>query len=767
MAFIHPDSFVSVTKMRAAGLIKEGSYTRGELGILYNVRDAIIFVNFIYAFLFMHQIMKSKVFYNFTKWIYNGLLMAILFTCNDIINVYFDHLRILPPSMDFAYVVIGLSVFSAFTMLGVFNLFVTALKRRDVSLSKIQQMSMVSGVEYFFHEGIFFLSNEFVQAFEIPEDKLIFHKQSFIDAYIADQDRYLFSDAINTASRGGVPETFTCRIIILGKLKWAHFSRPKLNYDRQGRILESMLWSVQNITEQKKDQQTLISFKNAVESSSDAVWMATPQGEKWYQNKAFDDLFGKLGVDSTQSHFLDPMVEGHILQTIKSGGQWHGEVEMVSKENAVLNILLRAYALKDQEGDIIGLVKTHTDITTNKDFEKELSRLRNYLSNIINSMPSVIIGVNNQLTITHWNLMAEQQTGIKKEVAQGNPIGEIFKKMGDHQDLIFESIHSKKVKTISRKQTESQEEILYENITIYPLKGEAIEGAVIRLDNVTDQVRMENMMIQSEKMLSLGGLAAGMAHEINNPLAGMMQNASVLINRLTKEEIPANKETAKMLGTDISIIRQYMEKRNVIQQLDHIKNSGRQASKIISNMLRFAQQDTTSKTSADLSVLLDQTIELARSDYDIKKEYDFKRVEIIKEYEENLPKIFCESSQVQQVFFNILKNGAQAMAKERQDKGIEKEKARFVIRVKDVGRTICTEIEDNGPGIPEKVRERIFEPFFTTKREEKGTGLGLSISYFIITENHNGSMRVESQEGRWTKFIINLPNEKTVPRLQK
>jgi C4-dicarboxylate-specific signal transduction histidine kinase len=154
-------------------------------------------------------------------------------------------------------------------------------------------------------------------------------------------------------------------------------------------------------------------------------------------------------------------------------------------------------------------------------------------------------------------------------------------------------------------------------------------------------------------------------------------------------------------------------------------------------MLSFAQQDSARKTAADLCTLLDQTIELVRSDYDIKKEY-----------EDNLLAVLCEQAQIQQVFFNILKNGAQAMTIERIDPRVEKEMPRFTLRIKTDQEMICVEIEDNSPDMSQEVKKRIFKPFFTTKRDQRDTRLGLSISYFIIAGNHNGSMNVKSLEGR-------------------
>ena len=111
----------------------------------------------------------------------------------------------------------------------------------------------------------------------------------------------------------------------------------------------------------------------------------------------------------------------------------------------------------------------------------------------------------------------------------------------------------------------------------------------------------------------------------------------------------------------------------------------------------------------------------------------------------------CEASKLQQVFMNLLKNGAQAMAE------TPEKKSRFILRIASEGEKVRVEVKDNGPGLSNAVRKRIFEPFFTTKPPGIGTGLGLSVSYFIVTEHHGGSMQVESVLGEMTNFIMRLP----------
>ncbi len=270
--------------------------------------------------------------------------------------------------------------------------------------------------------------------------------------------------------------------------------------------------------------------------------------------------------------------------------------------------------------------------------------------------------------------------------------------------------------------------------------------------DITYRKKAEALVIQSEKMMTVGGLAAGMAHEINNPLAGMMQNAQVIKNRLTKP-IPANNEAASSLGISFPDIQAYMEMRGIPKMLESIVDTGAHAAKIVANMLDFTRKKSSKKSAQDLGLLLDKTIELAQNDYSLKKNYDIKKIEIVKEYKKDRLLVFCDDSNIQQVFFNLIKNAAQAMF----DSPQKTEHPQLILRLSREGFFARVEIQDNGPGMNKATCNRIFEPFFTTKDVNKGTGLGLSVSYFIIVEDHGGTLNLESTPDQGTTFFIRLP----------
>ncbi len=387
----------------------------------------------------------------------------------------------------------------------------------------------------------------------------------------------------------------------------------------------------------------------------------------------------------------------------------------------------------------------------------DLSHLQNYLSNVFDSMPSVLVGVDADEIITQWNTQAMRATGITADEAVGQHLAQAFPQLFDQIERVRKAIYTRETQFDPKKASQKSGETRYEDITVYPLISNGVEGAVIRVDDITEQMRLEEMMVQSEKMLSVGGLAAGMAHEINNPLAGMMQSASVMCNRLTNLEMPANQRTAKEVGISMDGIKAFMEKRDILRMAKTINASGQRVAQIVDNMLSFARKSDALVTSHNLVELLDNILELAATDYDLKKHYDFRAIKIIKNYETGLPMVPCEGAKIQQVFLNILRNGAQAMQEYKKTDY----KPKFILRLSHETQTnmLHMEIEDNGPGMDEKTRKRVFEPFFTTKPVGVGTGLGLSVSYFIITENHGGEMSVESIPGVGTKFIIRLPIE--------
>jgi len=430
------------------------------------------------------------------------------------------------------------------------------------------------------------------------------------------------------------------------------------------------------------------------------------------------------------------------------------EYRLITSNNETVWVYEKGQGLFDVNGEPYRLDGVIIDITERKNAEMEVGKLRGYLSNIIDSMPSIIIGVNKNGIVTEWNIGAEHAAKMTTNDAVGLSLGNAFPRLAPEMKRIQLAIDTRQEqKEKKRSYLLSNGELAYEDITIYPLIANGVEGAVIRVDDVSEQVRLEEMMIQSEKMLSVGGLAAGMAHEINNPLAGMMQTANVMVNRLTNKTVQANLDFAESVGTDMETISTFMEQRGILRMLNAINESGERVADIVNNMLSFSRKSIDVFTSHDINELLDKAIELSSTDYDLTKQYDFKSISIVKDYSNDIRPVACDSVKIQQVLLNVFRNGAEAM----QEAGVALPQFKVITYFDAKNDKVFIEIEDNGAGMHDETRKRVFEPFYTTKSIGVGTGLGLSVSYFIITENHGGQMTVESERGVGSKFIISLP----------
>lgn len=522
------------------------------------------------------------------------------------------------------------------------------------------------------------------------------------------------------------------------------------------------LVNLRDITHQKQAETALRDseemHRTMLEASPTPIVYYSEKGEVTYVNPAFTRVFG-WECSELLGKPLDFVPEAHKQATQEALEQTHtqqpdGNFDFITqrrtKSNGLLDVSINSALYRDREGNYTSMVVNYTDITQIKNQEKELRSARDYVRSILNSMPSILIGVDDKARVTQWNLEAEKTTNILAHQARGELLSKVFPQLAGVIPLIAAAIDDQKVQKKEKAPLKINNQQWVTDITIFPIVSEIIPGAVIRVDDISARIKIEEIMVQSEKMMSVGGLAAGMAHEINNPLAGILQNIQVIRNRLSKP-LPANIAAARKHGIDLDHLQGYMEERGIFHMMDQVVSVGRRAAKIVENMLSFSRKSEGMQSRHSLSQIMEATLDLVRNDYHLKKQYDILAMSIVQEFEADLPLIPCENSKIQQVFFNILKNGAEAMSVTKIPS------PGFVIRYFLDQNMACVEIRDNGPGMTEKIRKRIFEPFFTTKGTGIGTGLGLSVSYFIITENHKGKLMVTSPPGKGTAFTIKLP----------
>jgi two-component system, NtrC family, sensor kinase len=255
-------------------------------------------------------------------------------------------------------------------------------------------------------------------------------------------------------------------------------------------------------------------------------------------------------------------------------------------------------------------------------------------------------------------------------------------------------------------------------VTAAPLAGSP-EGsaAVIVLRDMTEERLMQERLLQSEKMVSVGQLVSGVAHELNNPLTGIMGFAQLLLQRGLDETTKRDMET--------------------------IYSEAERAAKIVQNLVSFARRRRSEKELVNLNSLLERVLELRN--YDLR----VKNIDLELDLDDKLPDTMVDANQLQQVFLNVIINAEQAMLAARGE-------GKLTVQTRRHNNGIRISFHDDGPGMEPETRRRVFDPFFTTKDPGEGTGLGLTISYGII-EEHGGQLTVESQPGRGSTFIIELP----------
>jgi signal transduction histidine kinase len=216
-------------------------------------------------------------------------------------------------------------------------------------------------------------------------------------------------------------------------------------------------------------------------------------------------------------------------------------------------------------------------------------------------------------------------------------------------------------------------------------------------------------------------------------------------------------------------LEHYLQERDTYKYLKGIRSAGGRAAKIVSDLLSFSRKGPR-PAPYDFNALIEQALDLAAADFNLKKKYDFRKIEIVREFTPDLPKVLCDGQLVQQVVLNLVRNAAQEMAQKEQTTASEEGyHPRLIVRSSLVqnehgpnappthGQVVKLEIEDNGSGLSEAARAQLFEPFFTTKEEGEGTGLGLWICWSIIVEQHQGRIWGEPNSEGGARFVIELP----------
>ncbi len=350
-----------------------------------------------------------------------------------------------------------------------------------------------------------------------------------------------------------------------------------------------------------------------------------------------------------------------------------------------------------------------------------------YIKSIVDSMPLMLIGLNKDLNITQWNNWAESTTGIRSDLVIGKNLWEAYPTITLSPEQAKEVLREKKTVTIKH----SQRGQYYFDITLYALQSNSDTGLVVLVDDVTKQSKAENMLVQRDKMSSMGELAAAMAHDINLPLQAIL------------EKLQAIRQVAPGSSND-----------KIDSLVNNAAEYGRQASAIINNLLVFSRSQGDKQQLAHIPDIIDHTIELAESVLADISGLKFNDIVIEKHYERNLPSIPSYVSELQQVFLSLFRHACHSLGKAER----ENFNPKITVDVSEFYDSLWIKIQHNGRGLTNEEQQTIFEPFFQDITEETTGDVEnrLSFSYFIITEHHHGNMAVTSDINVGTTFHIQL-----------
>jgi signal transduction histidine kinase len=392
--------------------------------------------------------------------------------------------------------------------------------------------------------------------------------------------------------------------------------------------------------------------------------------------------------------------------------------------------------------ELVSAFKTMTEqVKTSKE---EADQARAHLAEIFNTSSSALIAINEKGYVSDWNTKAEEITKVPREQAVNLLYSDAYPPLKNFKVAIQKVISDHQLQTFKKKQLTNHS---YFDIFISPLEKSRV---VIRLDDVTEQVKMQEITIQTEKMTSVGLLAAGMAHEINNPLGAVLQSTQNIGRRLDPD-LEANIEAAKEVGINMTALVNYLEHRGIYRFLRSIKESGERAAKIVSNLLQFSRRSAGALQMLKPQQFINKALELAVSEKRIFDPTTTPAIVIKTNFAPTLPYVMGNENELEQVMLNLIKNAGQALLEST------KPTREIILSTYATRENVIITVKDNGPGMEDIVKNRIFEPFFTTKPIGEGTGLGLSICYRIITESHNGKIFVESTPGVGSTFFVELP----------
>lgn len=417
-----------------------------------------------------------------------------------------------------------------------------------------------------------------------------------------------------------------------------------------------------------------------------------------------------------------------VEQTFEDGRPHFSEEKGLSKEGKPTHWIVNTAPIKDENGEVVAAMEMSLDVTHTKLLEEELKKSEKKYSAIFDNIPNPVFVLDmDTLEILDCNGSVERVYGYKKAAIIQTSFLALFREAERNH---YEKIIKTSPEINQARQYDADGEPLFVNIRISPSDYLGGKALMVTTSDITKRLEAEQQLIQASKMATLGEMATGVAHELNQPLSVIKTASRFFIRKIAKKE----KIEDEILATMATEIDSYVDR----------------ATKIINHMRQFGRQSDVTLEKVQVNDVLERALEI------LGQQLKVRGIEVVWDLAPDLPRTLADPDRLEQVFINLLINARDAIDEKWQSQPQPTGEKRITLRTSADDKVIIVEVMDTGPGIPESMLDRIFEPFFTTKKVGQGTGLGLSISYGII-KDCKGSIQAVSVKDKGAGFIIKFP----------
>ncbi len=560
-----------------------------------------------------------------------------------------------------------------------------------------------------------------------PVDVTALRESGLDDPLIAKLLRAALFEYIETFRKELDPGEFPSAVLSLRACLHPAISRPSVSPEDKEFFSRLLTCDCQDLMPEHRRLMHL--FEDVVLTFQDIVYVHDLSGTLLYINHpglkltkfSADDLREGLSVYD----FIAPEYVDLIETRLESPGAvsrtpYVSEIYTKDGERIPFEFTTRCI---NREGSIAGVIGLASDLRLARRLETEIRRSNLYLDTIVSHAPVGIVLTDSQCMILDANPAAVSLFGAPGSNALvGNPFYGLFEQESYAlRETLFGALADEAEGRVTHSQTTAFGAAINCDMNVIPLRqeeGGCVDSLLILMTDLTSQIELQQNLIQSEKLSAIGEIVAGVAHELNNPLTGILGYAQLVMSAKVEPSLKS--------------------------RLEHIVSEAERCRRIVQNLLSFARHYESEKSVHSANDILSEVLQL--------REYQIRidGIELEVRCDAHLPNVYVDSHELQRVFLNIINNAQQALT------AVEGRAKKLTISTFEKDNCVQIRFEDNGPGVPESIRSRVFDPFFTTKGIGEGTGLGLSVSYGVVKE-HGGRIDLESKDGQGAAFTVVLP----------